>query len=503
MRVEIPQPNALARVAVWLLLRGLAGIYFIAFSSLIPQLGGLIGEHGILPAQDYLDALGRGVGTGAFFAVPSLFWLHLSDGLLQGTAWAGTILSGLLFFDFAPGLLLLLLWALYLSVVSVGQDFFAFQWDGMLLETGLLAMLAAPWRLGSRFFTLPVPPLFPVFLLRWLLFRFMLLNGVVKLTSGDPAWHDLTALTYHYFSQPLPSPLSWFFFHLPLWFHKASTVILFVIELGLPVLALGNYLTRRIAFVGIVGLQMMIVLTGNLAFLNYLTLVLALILLDDGCFVWINRLEGPLTRPFRVKRPARAQVALTLGLGGFLFFWSLVATIEGIWPENPLPEWLGAAQAYVDPWRSVNGYGLFRVMTKERNEIVIEGSDDGNQWLEYDFPYKPGDLKRIPAFVAPYQPRLDWQMWFAALSSGDKTPWFQNLLVRLLQGSPEVLRLFSHNPFPDHPPHYVRAMFYSYRFTTGAERTATGDWWEREPAGWYYPAITLNASEAPAPNPLP
>jgi len=459
-----------------------------------------VGERGILPAGSFLSILGPELGARAFCAVPTLFWLHLSDGMLLGTVVAGMGLSLLLLFDLAPGPILLVLWFLYLSIVSVGQEFFSFQWDGLLLEAGLLAVLAAPWRWRPRFTSLPAPPAFPLFLLRWLLFRFILLNGLVKLSSGDPSWRDLSALSFHYFTQPLPSPVSWWFHHLPLGFHQTSAVVLFAVELGTPFLIFGGWRLRRIAFGGIVGLQGLILLTGNLAFLNWLTIVLAFLLLDDACFVRSRRLEEALIRPAPACRLGPARRVVTYGLGGFLLAWSVLVSFERLTPFS-LPGWLETAEAYVDPWRSVNPYGLFAVMTKSRTEITIEGSNDGVHWQAYPFRYKPGAAQAAPGWIAPYQPRLDWQMWFAALSNGEKTPWFPNLLARLLLGSPDVLRLFAANPFPDHPPRLVRALSSTYRFTTPQERAATGAWWKVEPAGWYYPAISLRAPAHPVAKP--
>ena len=519
MRLEIPHLSSTSRVAFWLFLRGLALVYLAAFASLAPQIEGLVGSSGILPAGEFLHILGDEMGVRSFFAVPSLFWLHVGDGTLRWATGAGVVLSLLLFLDVAPALTAALLWFLYLSVVSVGQDFFAFQWDGLLLEAGLLAALAAPWRLGPRLATLTEPPAFGLFLLRFLLFRLMFLSGAVKLASGDAAWRDLSALSWHWYTQPLPTPLAWHAAQLPAGFQQFSCAVVLVVELAFPFLIFGGKIARRVAFAAFALLELGIAATGNFAFFNALTLVLAVLLLDDGAFHHrvSNALDTALERSYRVARGLRARRWALFGLGGFLLFWSLIAAASEFPQARAVPAWLNKASFYVGAWRSVNGYGLFAVMTKTRGEISIEGSDDGEAWKPYAFRYKPNPEPN-PAnpfagkpgigWVAPYQPRLDWQMWFAALSSGEKTPWFENLAVRLLQGSEPVSRLFAENPFPRHPPRFIRAMYYDCRYTTPAERktavpgTAEA-WWHCQPSGWYYPAISLSADGAPAPAPAP
>ena len=505
MRVEVPAIASSPRIGVWIFLRGIALVYLCAFAALIPQIAGLIGPLGILPAGDYLSLLAQslGGGTKAFLAAPSLFWIGAGNGALEGALWAGVVLSLLLFCDVAPALCLALLWALYLSIVSVGQDFLSFQWDALLLETGLLAVLAAPWRLVPRFFALPeVPSRFPLLLLRWLLFRFLLLNGLVKFAGPDPAWGGPTfdALSWHWFTQPLPSPLAWHFFQAPPWVDKVGLVFLLVVELILPCFIFGGPKLRRTAFCGIALLQLLLILSGNFAFLNALVLALAFLLLDDRCFIPLSGIfpalrEGNLLRPVRLFVPSESRRLITYVLGGFLLGWSLIVTLGQITNVAALPGPLRWVDNWLSPWRSANSYGLFAVMTKSREEIEIEGSLDGSRWKPYHFRYKPeATVAGNPSWVAPFQPRLDWQMWFAALSTGDKTPWFSNLLARLLQGSPDVVHLFASAPFGATPPRYIRATLYDYHFTTPAERASLhGVVWKKTAAGVYYPATTLNA----------
>ncbi|SDU07845.1 Lipase maturation factor [Verrucomicrobium sp. GAS474] len=512
MRVEVPSIESSPRIGVWIFLRGMALVYFAAFASLIPQIAGLVGPQGILPAGEYLSLLAGSLGTGlnTFLAAPSLFWIGAGNGALLAALGVGTGLSLLLFLDIAPGPCLALLWALYLSVVSVGQDFFNFQWDSLLLETGLLSLFLAPWRLVPRLFTLPeLPSRFPLLLLRWLLFRFLLLNGLAKFAGPDPAWHApaFDAVSWHWATQPLPSPLAWHLAHAPMWVNYLAFTLVIVVELVLPCFIFGGNRLRRIAFCGIALLQLLLILTGNFAFLNGLTLTLAALLLDDRCFLPLSGLfpgfrEGNLLRPVRLVAPSEGRRLVTYAVGGFLLFWSVVVTlgqISGV--EISTVPVLRVADTWLTPWRVANNYGLFSVMTKSRTEIEIEGSLDGTHWRPYRFRYKPDLTDRAkPGWIAPFQPRLDWQMWFAALSTGDRTPWFSNLLARLLQGSPDVVHLFSSSPYGTTPPRYIRALSYDYRFTTPAERKALhGAIWKKSSPASYFPATTLNAPPSGSP----
>jgi hypothetical protein len=370
----------------------------------------------------------------------------------------------------------------------VGREFLSFQWDVLLLETALLALFLAPWRL------LPAPPETAVpalglLLLWWLLFRLTFASGVVKLTWHDPTWHNLTALDYHYWTQPLPTWTAWYMSQLPEWIKRASVVATFVLEIGFPLLLFGTRTMRLVGCAGIVLMQLMIFTTGNYNFFNLLTLALAGLLLDDRA--WSRVLPDALVRwvagPNAVALEARGLGLVGTVLAALLFVLATVRFVQALTPRGggfgPL--------AWLESFRSINGYGLFRVMTTTRREIVVEGSDDGTTWRAYEFRDKPGDPLRRPGFIEPHQPRLDWQMWFASLSPYEVTFWFQEFLTRLLQGSPAVLGLLRSNPFPDHPPKYVRAVLYDYRFTTAGERRATGAWWTRSYVGPYSPVLSL------------
>jgi len=363
---------------------------------------------------------------------------------------------------------------LYLSLATAGQEFMGYQWDALLLEAGFLAIL-----LGSS----PIV----VWLYRWLLFRLVFLSGIVKLSSGDPSWRHFTALPVHYETQPLPTPLAWYAHQLPAWFQRASVGFVFSVELVVPFLIFAPRRVRFLAARAMLVLQVLILLTGNYAFFNLLTISFCLFLLDDGYFrrALPKRLVPSAATSDRPRMWSRAVCGAFAALALFVGAFQVARPFGLRWAPAD------AAIRSVSPFEIINSYGLFAVMTITRPEIVIEGSNDGVTWLAYEFKYKPGDLTRRPAWVAPHQPRLDWQMWFAALGSYQSDPWIVRFMVRLLQGSPEVLRLLGHNPFPDTPPHYARAMLYQYRFTTPAERDLTGAWWSRELKGPYIPPVSL------------
>jgi len=449
----------------WLFLRLLASIYLIAFASLAVQINGLAGARGILPVERYLPAAEQTFGVQAYWLAPTVFWFAHSDGVLLAACVAGAAISIVLLLGYFERLSLVCLYILYLSLCTAGQDFLSFQWDILLLETGFLAIF-----LGSSKIV--------VLLFRWLLFRLMFLSGLVKLMSHDPVWRNLSAMSFHYMTQPLPTPLAWYVYQLPIWFQRFSTAMVFAIELAVPFLFFAPRPWRYFGAFSALLLQALILLTGNYTFFNLLTLALCVFLFDDEALARLPlRPRTARTRSFAVG--AIAAVILTL---------SGLQLQEMLLSESPEPNPIVRLAA---PFDIVNTYGLFAVMTITRPEIVVQGSNDGVTWLDYQFPFKPGDVRKPPRWAAPYQPRLDWQMWFAALSNYRGTPWFENFMVRLLQGSPEVLSLLAENPFPSAPPKYVRAQLFDYSFTDFAARRATGDWWRRKPGGLYFPAISL------------
>jgi lipase maturation factor 1 len=440
-----------------LFLRILGAIYTIAFVSFGVQAAGLIGSHGILPISDFLTAVRAGAGRAALYEVPTLLWFNASDAAIAALWIAGAILGIVAAAGFRQRWMLAGCFVLWLSVCAAGQDFFAFQWDYLLAETGFLALFAdqSPVR---------------VWLFRWLLFRLMFFSGAVKLLSGDPTWRGLTALQYHYETQPLPAPLGWWMHQLPASFQRVSTAIVLVIEVLVPFLFFAPRRLRHIAGWITIGLQVLILLTGNYAYFNWLTIALCM---------WLF-----IEPDVQARRPLPHR-AVSAALAGFIALVSFLLFLEVF--NGPMPPGGGAVLHAVAPLRIVNSYGLFAVMTTTRPEIVVEGSSDGETWRAYEFRYKPGDVRRAPPVVAPHQPRLDWQMWFAALGSYQQNRWFVNFMVRLLQGDRAVLDLLRYNPFPNAPPKFVRAQVYLYHFT----RVHESGWWKRELRGDYFPPVSL------------
>jgi lipase maturation factor 1 len=452
-----------------LFLRGLALIYLIAFASLLPQMSGLIGAHGILPARDYLETVRSDYGSRGYMLFPTLAWLDSSDTFIKGLVWAGVTFSLCLLAGLIPLPATICLFLLYLSLDTVGQVFYSFQWDALLLETGFAAILVAPWGFRPSY-SAPVPRV-ALWVFRFLIFRLMLESGAAKLLSADPTWRNLTALKYHYETQPLPTPVAWYANQLPLFFQKLSVIGVFVVELIAPLFFFTKRRVRIIAALATITLQLIIAATGNYTFFNLLTILLCIFL-------------------FNVKIADRTPAIVSV-IGVALITLGVIqlVTMSGLVPELPQPiAWI---QLHADTFHVMNQYGLFANMTTTRPEIIVEGSDDGVQWRAYEFNYKPGDLKRRLPWVAPYQPRLDWQMWFAALSSPQQNPWFSRLIVRLLEGQTEVTNLLAVNPFPDRPPHFIRAEVYDYHFTDWSTRRSTGAIWSRSPLGEYFPVVSL------------
>ncbi len=466
--------------ASWLGLRLLGFIYLTAFLSFGLQAGGLIGYQGILPAASFLRAAGEYFGAARFWNVPTLLWLNTSDATLRAIWLAGMVFSGLQLAGADWRWVRVTLFILYLSLVTAGQQFMGYQWDALLLEAGFLAIF------------LGLSPLI-IKLFRWLLFRLIFLSGAVKLLSHDPSWQSFTALPVHYETQPLPTPVAWYFYQLPAWFQRASVGFVFFVELFIPFLILAPRRIRMSAALPILSLQALIALTGNYAFFNLLTVMLCLFLLDDSFFrrLSLTMAKANLPRQASPERPSMRQLCTAVYTGVlFVSGFEMVGTFSGVhW--RPADKVISA----IAPFDIVNTYGLFAVMTTTRPEIVVQGSNDGITWLSYEFKYKPGDLARRPPWVAPHQPRLDWQMWFAALGDYRSDPWILEFMERLLEGSPEVLRLLRSNPFPHAPPHYLRALLYQYRFASPDERKKTGNWWRRELKGEYVPAIGLAPSK--------
>ena len=473
-----------------LFLRAIGLTYLVAFVSLGSQVVGLVGHDGVLPTEEFLRAVAAQTGAIRYYVLPTLCWLNASDASLLAQCAAGVACGLLALLGIAPALTLALAWLLYLSLATVCRDFLWFQWDSLLLEVGVLAVLAAPlvWRAPLRGGA--EPPRLARWLPRWLLLRLMLSSAAVKLTSHDPTWRTLTALRYHYETQPLPPWTAWYFHHLPAWFQTWSAAFMFAVEGVAPLFLFAPRRVRFAAAAAIASLQVLIVITGNYGFFNLLALALCLTVLDDG--VWPARWRVMRAAEASPRRAAHWPRWVLAPAAAVLFTLSLVPTFGAFaWPVRWL-EPLGTAFSLVSPLRIVDNYGLFAVMTTTRPEIVIEGSRDGVTWQAYEFRWKPGTLTRRPEFMAPHMPRLDWQMWFAALSDFRREPWFLSLCRAILLGRQPVLALLAHDPYAGQPPpRFLRATVYDYHFTSAAARRASGEWWTRTPRGLYCPILTL------------
>jgi predicted DCC family thiol-disulfide oxidoreductase YuxK len=459
----------------FLFLRLFGLIYLAAFTSFGAQALGLIGSHGILPLAELVGAIEGQAGAERFFVMPMLFWISASDFAVQAVCWAGAGFSLLLIFNVLPRLSLFLLYVLYLSLLYGGQTFMSFQWDTFLLEAGFLALL-------MNFAQAP-----GIWLLRWLLFRFVFMSGVVKLLSADPNWWNLSALQYHFLTQPLPTPLAWYAAHLAPSVLRFATAGLFFVELALPFLIFCPRRLRFLAAFGILLLQGCILLTGNYNWFNLQTLLLCLLLFDDAALR--TNLPQRFTKVLaeRAQQQAPKTVSRLVGALGLLLVFLSLVQMDARFGGSP-PAAMREIVQLIEPMRLVSSYGLFAVMTTQREEIVIEGSQDGVEWREYEFRYKPGDVRRRPLWNIPHQPRLDWQMWFAALDDPRNVSWFPRFLERLLENEPAVTALLDKNPFADKRPQYIRAQFYDYTFASGEEKSQ-GLWWRRRAAGPYFPEV--------------
>lgn len=473
------------------LLRALGLIYAVGFLILVKQGPALLGEQGILPAARFVDAVAQNLGSksAGFWELPSIFWISASDTWLQAGAWLGLLGALAMLAGFSNAPLLFVLWALYLSFTKVGQIFYGYGWDMLLCEAGFLAMFLAPvWRLRELDARSP-PPFLVLVLFRWLTFRLMFGAGMIKL-RGDPCWTDLTCLAYHYETQPNPGPLSPLFHAAPLWFHKLGTAFNHFVELLVPFGLFGPRAVRAVAGGLVIVFQAILILSGNLSFLNWLTLFLALACFDD------QQLLYAVPRRFRDRMRARlanlADAKSSRARVGAVLALSLVVGVLSLNPVWNLLSRRQAMNASFEPFGLVNTYGAFGSVSRERYEVVIEGTSDAvlgpaSKWLEYELPCKPGPVERRPCWVTPYHYRLDWQLWFVPLSPEQQWRWFVSLTRQLLQGDARTLALFENAPFPDRPPHYIRASFFRYRLAPLGDAAV----WRRERVDQYLPPTSL------------
>ena len=489
----LPATETTSAPSYWLtrfaVLRLLGLVYAVAFLVVVNQWPPLLGSGGLLPATSFLEAVAnaRGHGLSTFLKLPTLFWLTSSDTAFQVAGYAGLGLSLLVLLGFANVPILVALWALYMSFVHAGQIFYGYGWETLLLETGFLAIFLCPlWPPGP--FPRSSPPSGVVIvLLRWLIFRVMLGAGLIKL-RGDPCWRDLTCLVFHYETQPNPNPLSWWFHQLPPWFHELEALFNHLVELVAPFFVFGPRRARQLAGGLIVLFQALLILSGNLSFLNWLTLVPALACFDDAL---LGRFLPARWREGLAQRVAGAAEAKARGLACYA-----LAAIVALLSVNPVMNMLSPGQLMntsFDPFDLVNTYGAFGSIGRERYEIVLEGTaddpkDPGARWQEYDFACKPGRTSRRPCWISPYHHRLDWQMWFLAMPGAPTDAWFVHLVAKLLEGDVKARSLLARGPFEDHPPRAIRALYYRYEMTRLGEPTP--DFWKRTREGEYLPALT-------------
>jgi hypothetical protein len=523
----------------WIFLRALAAIYFSAFFSLLFQIKGLIGSGGILPAQQYLAAVARSLGATKYWYAPSLFWFSSTDRMLMAVTWVGLAASVIAFLNLWPRFSFFVCWVCFLAFVSASGEFSSYQSDGMLLEAGFLALFFSPSGLMPGWGAHTPPSRASLFLLQWEWFRIYFESGMVKLLSGDEQWRNMTAMDEYYQNGPLPTWIGWYAEHFPHWFHAATALGTLVMELGIVLMLFFPRRVRLICFLIVTPWEIGVILTANYTFLNYLVLSLGVLLLDDKTlrrFVrWRTELVAStpelemrenetlsilapkgsavaedaaasaaiedaagVAKASRTgtqrKRLARQVTALGLAVSVLMLTWITYDTtaemISILWRGAPLAV---APIVALDPFRIANQYGLFAVMTRGRYDIEFQGSNDGVNWTPYLFRNKPQALNEPPRIYAPYQPRFDWNLWFASL--GD---WHQSQIVplteeRLLENEADVLGLFKGNPFGASPPKVVRAVLWRYWFTTMDEKRHTGNWWRRELMGLYAPELARTA----------
>ena len=490
----------------WLFLRGLGLIYFSAFYSLVFQIKGLISPDGILPAAEYLREVGK-LGPVRYWYAATLLWLSSGSHMLVAICWIGMIAALLLVLNIWPRAVLVVCFVCFLSFVAAAQDFSGYQSDGMLLEAGFISLFFAPPGLRPGLGRNHPPSRASLFLLQWEWFRIYFQSGMVKLASGDIEWRNFTAMDEYYQNGPLPTWIGWYVQHLPHRVHAFATGATLVLELGLVWMFLLPRPWRIACSLIVTAWQIPVILTANYTFLNYLVLLLGVLLLDDRFLLrwlppWVLR---PIDESLLVEAPGRESTAtdvapskavkhlqaIKLAIASVILSWIFYATtLQMLWiPFGRLPLPTSPVIA-LEPFRIANRYGLFAVMTRGRYEIEFQGSNDGQTWTAYPFRYKPQDPARAPGIYAPYQPRFEWNLWFASLGG-----WRDNMFVvsaeeRLLAGNQDVLSLFAGNPFAESAPKFVRAVIRQYWFTSLEEKRRTGMWWRREELGLYAPTLT-------------
>jgi hypothetical protein len=506
----------------WIFLRLLGLIYFSAFYSLLFQVKGLIGTDGILPARDYLQMIASNApGLSRFWYAPSLYWISSSSQAILVFCWIGLLASVLLIFNFWPRGMLLICFLCFLSFVSAAGDFSSYQSDGMLLEAGFLSLFFAPPGFRPRLGAAHPPSRASLFLLQWEWLRIYFESGIVKLASGDIQWRNYTAMDEYYQNGPLPTWIGWYVQHLPHRFHAFTVGATLVLELGLVWMIVLPRRFRIALFLLVTGWETVVISTANYAFLNYLVLSLGILLIDDRFCAWVlaklritrpvilsevsaaREGEGPLNsggptlpegrvgstvEPQRVSHFHAAKLALSVVMLTWVFYVTSAELLHLLWRNAPIP---ATPIVALEPFRIANQYGLFAVMTRGRYEIEFQGSNDGTNWTAYPFRYKPQALNEAPKIFAPYQPRFDWNLWFASLDTWRDNAIVPNTEIRLLSNDASVLTLFAGNPFSTSPPKQIRAVLWQYWFTSMQEKRQTGNWWRRALLGQYAPTLEL------------
>jgi hypothetical protein len=459
-----------------LFLRLLGIIYLIAFASLLVQIEGLVGSGGILPVSELLTHVAQEAGSARYYSLPTLFWLDHSNLALIAANVYGCIVSLQIILNWQQRTALVIAFVLYLSLFNVCQPFLHFQWDGLLLEAGFLAIF-----LGTRSSIV-------IWLFRWLLFKLRFMSGLSKLTSGDPAWSGLTALNTYFEVQPLPNPFSWYAHQLPEAILRAGTAATLIIEILVPFMM---FMPRRWRFAAAwitIFWQLLIIFTSNHNWINLLTIALCLFLFDDKALRSVLPVKLSAFRPVQPTTSQLVTVIRTSALSLIAAFILVVSCAQLVMLSTgkPVGGIMNRVLEYMESYRVFNMYHVFPTMTTERIELIVSGSIDGSDWRQYRFKYKPGALDERPQLVMPHQPRLDWQMWFVPLHP-KHLPWFEEFLYALLRNSPDVSALLAHDPFPDQPPRYIKVDAYRYTFTTPEQKKQTGRWWNREALGPFLP----------------
>ncbi|HKI25183.1 MAG TPA: lipase maturation factor family protein [Candidatus Sulfotelmatobacter sp.] len=499
-----PQAGEPARLLPrWLFLRALAVIYFSAFFSLVFQIRGLIGPNGILPAGFYLQAVAQSLGHWRFWYAPTLLWWSSGPAMLTALCWAGMVASVLLLLNLWPRGMLMVCFVCFLSFVAAAQDFSGYQSDGMLLEAGFIALFFAPPGLRPGLGQAHPASRASLFLLQWEWFRIYFESGIVKLLSGDLQWRNFTAMDEYYQNGPLPTWIGWYVQHLPHRFHAATVYATLALELGLVWMLILPRRWRIVCFLIVTPWEIAVILTANYTFLNYLVLSLGILLLDDRfikrilpakwCALFPSESNSTVPnnapgaeQPGWRQRLRRGSRIAEVAASSTMLFWIFYATTAEMLTSLPLPTFPILA---LEPFRIANRYGLFAVMTRGRYEIEFQGSNDGQSWVSYPFRYKPQELNEPPRIYAPYQPRFDWNLWFASLGSWREYPIVPNTEVRLLTNDRDVMDLFAGNPFGNAPPRQIRALLWQYWFTSMEEKRKTGMWWRRRLLGLYAPTL--------------